>query len=365
MPAQCNFCSKKLSDKRSLKKHVRAIHPEQIQPVEYTCSECNAKHFSLPEIHQHVVNCHSGNNIHKHCLYCNIVFLDENSFVKHTEDVHGLPTWDNMDGARSDEFDPVESAINGNIKVFELFPQGTEKCDILDLFVSKKDQIDTIVRQYTLQSPQKVQIRAEVSLSKPSMKTDEREKITIYLNSDMMAVFYECIPMETFLGMVEQMIQTLVSFASHGSGWSVDSINKSQLVLTRFAPIRGSSYIALPTALARYCHLLNVRNQSDNNCFKYCFTAAYHTKYGPPLYGEKSSWRVKTSPHTYSLQNPVAHQPVGEFDMPMSLNDIPRFERLNNVQVNVFRLVNFNFLGSSSKRVYTQKSPCLDMSEEN
>ena len=43
----------------------------------------------------------------------------------------------------------------------------------------------------------------------------------------------------------------------------------------------------------------------------------------------------ETDPHTYT--KPGTHQASDDFVMPMSLNMIPQFERLNNVQVYVFQ----------------------------
>ena len=49
----------------------------------------------------------------------------------------------------------------------------------------------------------------------------------------------------------------------------------------------------------------------------------------------------KTSPTTYN--QPGLHQPLGDFTMPMGFADIPQFETLNNVQVNVFGYDNGQF----------------------
>ena len=46
---------------------------------------------------------------------------------------------------------------------------------------------------------------------------------------------------------------------------------------------------------------------------------------------------MKTNSETYSSSNPMTHQPVGDSEMPMSFNQILRFEKLSEVQVIVFR----------------------------
>ena len=140
---------------------------------------------------------------------------------------------------------------------------------------------------------------------------------------------------DAFSRMLDQMLTSLMSFTSHGSGWILQKIIGLNIRLVSHVPIRASSFIALPSSLQSMACLLNIRNRNDNNCFLYCYVAAWHFKFGPSLH-DNVSWRLRTSPETYSRSNLLAHQPVGDFEMPMGFNQIPKFERFNNVQVNVF-----------------------------
>ena len=63
--------------------------------------------------------------------------------------------------------------------------------------------------------------------------------------------------------------------------------------------------------------------------------AAYHLHHGISLDRVDQNYQTaKTSPTTYN--EPGIHQPLGEFDMLMGFEDILEFEKLNDVQVNVF-----------------------------
>ena len=53
---------------------------------------------------------------------------------------------------------------------------------------------------------------------------------------------------------------------------------------------------------------------------------------------------MRTNPETYSPFNPMTHQPVGNFGMPMAFNQVLSFENLNKVQVNVFRYRKKDFI---------------------
>ena len=140
-----------------------------------------------------------------------------------------------------------------------------------------------------------------------------------------------------FAGMVEQMLLSLNNFASHGSGWTVDSIENIELRFARSKPIAASSCLALPTELAKCQYLLNIRNRQDGKCFLYCYTAQYHQLFGPALIPTDASWRQKSNPIMYSSENPRAKQLVGDFMMPMAFHQMEKFEQLNKVRVNVFR----------------------------
>ena len=78
--------------------------------------------------------------------------------------------------------------------------------------------------------------------------------------------------------------------------------------------------------------LLNIRNWEDTIASSF---VTWHLAYSQCLF-ENLGWRMRMNPET-SSPNPMTHQPVGDFDMPMAFNQIPRFQNLNKVQINVFR----------------------------
>ena len=118
----------------------------------------------------------------------------------------------------------------------------------------------------------------------------------------------------------------------------MDKIIELDIKFATFNPIRGSSYLPTPPELEAPHLLLNIRNRQDHNCFLYCFTAAWHLKHGPLLYAaSRDSIGRRTNPETYSPRNQLAHQAVGDYEMPMGFGQMLRFEKLNKCNVNVFR----------------------------
>ena len=68
----------------------------------------------------------------------------------------------------------------------------------------------------------------------------------------------------------------------------------------------------------------------------------------------EGGWRKKVS--TYDLDKEGTVKINGEYEMPMGLMDMDRFERLNNCQIIVFRLVKRN---TPSTIFFTYSNPLL------
>ena len=104
------------------------------------------------------------------------------------------------------------------------------------------------------------------------------ESITIYTNSNIVPVYYAGLTDEQYITLVHQILKTVNSFASNGSGWIINKIDRIVLNVVRISPITASPYMKLPPNFDRKVsqYLMNLRNTNDNNCFGYCITAAYH-----------------------------------------------------------------------------------------
>ncbi len=253
---------------------------------------------------------------------------------------HGLPIWTETRDENS-YIKPTHTAFNGSLRFYDL-PVNEEEIDLLELLIRRKEEIESIIDLNVSQGPHKVQFVAEVVLKKPIADSEEDERIRIFANSSMTPVFADGLSDDQFFTMTEQMILVIHNFASHGSGWILETIDRLTIKAVRFSPIRPGSHLRTPTEL-KEAPLINIQSK-DGRCFQHCYTAAYHLQFGPTLVSEKSHWRQKFLQTTYDETNPLANLPKGEFDAPMPLNQIGRFEHLNKVQVNVFRLVETFFL---------------------
>ena len=64
-------------------------------------------------------------------------------------------------------------------------------------------------------------------------------------------------------------------YIGESSGWVLDSVSAENLNVARYNPIRGSSHIATPSAIAVKRSVVNIQNK-DLRCLLYCISASKH-----------------------------------------------------------------------------------------
>lgn len=286
MTLDCDICHKTYSSRRSLKKHRKDIHQIHSAKPEFQCADCMNVLKTIAGLNRHVESVH-GKRVARICIYCHIAFLEEHSFVNHMEQIHSLPVWNSAHSSPSNR--PTKTCFNGAVKTFDFYPNETD-IDLLEYFSRMRAEFGNMLATNALECPQKYQFVVMVSLFKPCEEIEgEKQRITIHVNTKFQPVFQNGLTSEQSEDCINQLLTSLISFVGHGSGWCVESLDKVTLKMAAFSPIRGSTYLKLPAALAaNHGNLLNIRNQKDNKCFSYCFTAAYHLKFGPTLLEGKS-----------------------------------------------------------------------------
>ena len=112
--------------------------------------------------------------------------------------------------------------------------------------------------------------------------------------------------------MVDQMKNSIQIFSTSGSGFVVQKVDHLDININKFKPIRGSSYIATPSALVGNKFLLNIRN-NDNKCSAYSVLAAMFPE------KENKNRQNKYKPNLHKLN-------FDSIEFPMSLTDVPKIE---------------------------------------
>ena len=208
--------------------------------------------------------------------------------------------------------------------------------------MQNKEEIDALILERVKEGPNKVQFHVEVGMIKnPTVQDGDSgnfKRTMLFLNTKTLTVYFEGIAGDQFLKLIEPMVNQVSSFSSHCSGWNTDRIEKLQISFAAFSPIKAGSYLELPDALSAASTLVtNINTKDDDRCFLYCFVAAYHNVNEPALYPTSRRWLEKCKVSTYDLYKEGIGKISGEYEMPMGLMDMERFEKLNNCQINVFQ----------------------------
>ena len=125
----------------------------------------------------------------------------------------------------------------------------------------------------------------------------------------------------------DPLIVELSSFASENSGWALKNIVNLMVCINKYNPLRAGSYIDLPAQIKRKKACVNVQND-DDRCFAWAVVSA--------LYIAPS----KIAELCQSYPDPAKVFNLKGIQFPITLGQAPRFEKQNNISINIYKLDN-------------------------
>ena len=147
---------------------------------------------------------------------------------------------------------------------------------------------------------------------------------TAYFNGRVRTIINEKEIDESLQLSRQELMKTIGQWISEGSGWTIQSVDGHHINLTKYKPLKASSYIELPTELRNPAKgLINLKNK-DNECFRWC-----HIRYLNPQL--KDPQRIKKDDRQY-IKN-LNYQGI---KFPVNINQYNKVERQNNIKINVF-----------------------------
>lgn len=130
---------------------------------------------------------------------------------------------------------------------------------------------------------------------------------------------------ELYETVIEKLKHKFIEFQHCESGWSYFGMSHLEINVNKYCPMRGGSYIPLPTKIQNTKSCLNIQN-NDKHCFLWSIIAALFPS-------RKNVCRVNSYPHYSSILNTEG------MSFPPSVNDIKLFEKNNpNISINVYGL---------------------------
>ena len=66
-----------------------------------------------------------------------------------------------------------------------------------------------------------------------------------------------------------ELLNKISEWISEGSGWVIKSVDKHEIDISKYKPLRGSSYLPLPEKNKKNKKAtINIQNKNDNECFR-------------------------------------------------------------------------------------------------
>ncbi|KYN02136.1 hypothetical protein ALC62_07057, partial [Cyphomyrmex costatus] len=125
---------------------------------------------------------------------------------------------------------------------------------------------------------------------------------------------------------VEPILASLDEFQEHDSGWTLSRILNLTISVNKYNPLHAGCDIELSKKITDKRAIVNVQSL-DDACFAWSVVAALHP-------AKKHTERTSSYPHYSSVLN------LTNIEFPMTLNQIKRFENLNDISVNVYCIEN-------------------------
>ena len=114
---------------------------------------------------------------------------------------------------------------------------------------------------------------------------------------------------------VAKIHEDIDTYLQNGSGWYFKYVKELQINVVEYKPVKGSSYIDLPTWIKNKKAIINMKNK-DEMCFIWCILRYLHRK-------PRDNERVA------DLKKYVNELVTKGIIFPMSVTDINKFEKLN------------------------------------
>ena len=224
-----------------------------------------------------------------------------------------------------DEFILEKSALRGVAEMYKLnFSE-----DETELFPRLQEGMRVAYRKLTTIQRDDKNIKYYISLKCRFYKPTDPDVITdppVVFNSETCSL----LPTSNIKEEIEinylNIDQQVSKYVCQGSGWVLLNLISLNLNVIRYDPLKASSYIDLPKKIKNKKACINIHND-DKKCFVWSILAHFH-----PINYKDHPNRVS---HYQQFENELD---MTHIEYPVQLNKIQKFEKQNNISINIFGL---------------------------
>ena len=214
-----------------------------------------------------------------------------------------------------------EGAFGGTYRRYRI--DGIEGMNVETYFArTRKFLIDVLNKETTNRA-----VRSQATIWIRFVR-DEVEQVSLAFNSRMMTVYNLNDKSQIVTAMIEHMAQQIENPALRNSKFVFDRVLHIDIDFHRLNLTRGSSYVPLPDWLMKKKAIINPKN-SDMECFEWAVIAAM-------------KWEeTGNNPERVSkLRRYEGDFDWSDIEFPVSFRDVNKFERNNEIGVNILAVEN-------------------------
>ena len=212
-----------------------------------------------------------------------------------------------------------KTAIKGYFKTFRV--NGVDGMDEKTFMNNVKPRVINLIKS---KGSIKVKLILTVRFTKENPATGNID-INVYSFASKMEIVTESTDLsDLYNTMTSRIFELIQNFNNRGSGWQFDRVEHLDININPFNPMSASSYIELPSSLYMKKAIINVKNENDNECFKWAVTSAV---FPAKEHGERLSKQMREDSEKFDWSG---------IEFPVSLKQIDKFEKQNNYAINVF-----------------------------
>ncbi|KAG8240274.1 hypothetical protein J437_LFUL018111 [Ladona fulva] len=250
------------------------------------------------------------------CTYCEVYYSLVDLITHENTNLQRR----NITNQKGREIVEVESAINSRLKTFWIVSEEEEGQDVVSFLNENRDELIDKVKEQVITINA---IKFNLVLICKFKKGENDEYDASFKTSNIRVLLADQIH-EIVDKSFSKLLKEKSEFQAKGSGWVLSKVLGLELRINKYIPLRGSTYIELPARIKNIKAVINV-NHSDLYCFKY---AIWAKNIG------KDSQRVSKY-NTRSFHEGYKWDCI---EYPVDIKDIVKFERINNISINVFGL---------------------------
>ena len=211
-----------------------------------------------------------------------------------------------------------KAAIKGYFKTFRV--NGVDGMDEKTFMNSVKPRVIDLIES---KGSIKVKLIHTVKFTKDNPATGNID-INVWFFSSKVKIVTEATDIsELYDQMTDKIFESIQNFQNRGSGWQFDRVEHLDININPYNPLSASSYIKLPKKLNEKKAIINVKNEKDNECFKWAITsAAFPVK----EHGERLIKQMREDSEKFDWTG---------IEFPVSLKQIDKFENNNPYAINV------------------------------